>query len=158
VVNLDKHHTLEDLKKVAEILEKKFYTKIYMLAVHRDEGYIDENGKKHINYHGHILFSNLRKDGKSIKRYINKRDLIELQEAVARVLNMPHPKHTVKNRLDTNEYKEFAKKHSALTQKINELQSQNFELEKINDLYRQEIKNKEKEKEELEKKNSYAVR
>lgn len=38
VVNLEQHHTLKDLEKIKEELEKVFDTKVYQMAIHRDEG------------------------------------------------------------------------------------------------------------------------
>ena len=38
VVNLEQHHTLKDLEKIKEELEKVFDTKVYQIAIHRDEG------------------------------------------------------------------------------------------------------------------------
>ena len=38
VVNLLQHHTLEDLKDIKEYIEKTFDTKVFQIAIHRDEG------------------------------------------------------------------------------------------------------------------------
>lgn len=38
VVNLEKHHTLEDLESIKIYLEKEFGTKVFQMAIHRDEG------------------------------------------------------------------------------------------------------------------------
>lgn len=38
VVNLEQHHTLKDLEKIKDELEKVFDTKVYQMAIHRDEG------------------------------------------------------------------------------------------------------------------------
>lgn len=38
VINLEQHHTLKDLEKIKEELEKVFDTKVYQMAIHRDEG------------------------------------------------------------------------------------------------------------------------
>lgn len=40
VVNLEKHHTLKDLEKIKDELEKVFDTKVFQMAIHRDEGKI----------------------------------------------------------------------------------------------------------------------
>jgi len=89
VVNLDERHTLEDVKKVAKMLEQKLGVKVYQLALHRDEGYLDEQGQKHINYHAHILFSGLDSDGRAVKRNkLNIHLLRELQTEVAEILGM----------------------------------------------------------------------
>jgi hypothetical protein len=38
VVNLEQHHTLDDVQKIAKHIEQKFDTKVFQIAVHRDEG------------------------------------------------------------------------------------------------------------------------
>lgn len=40
VVNLEQHHTMKDLEKIKEELEKVFDTKVFQMAIHRDEGKI----------------------------------------------------------------------------------------------------------------------
>ena len=40
VVNLEQHHTLKDLEKIKDELEKVFDTKVFQIAIHRDEGKI----------------------------------------------------------------------------------------------------------------------
>ncbi len=40
VVNLEQHHTLKDLEKIKDELEKVFDTKVFQMAIHRDEGKI----------------------------------------------------------------------------------------------------------------------
>ena len=38
IINLEQHHTLKDLEPIKKHLEKIFDTKVYQMAVHRDEG------------------------------------------------------------------------------------------------------------------------
>ncbi len=38
VVNLEQHHTLKDMEKIKDYLEKEFGTKVIQMSVHRDEG------------------------------------------------------------------------------------------------------------------------
>ena len=40
VVNLERHHTLKDLESIKDELEKVFDTKVFQIAIHRDEGKI----------------------------------------------------------------------------------------------------------------------
>jgi hypothetical protein len=73
IVNLDKQHTKEDLEKICDYLSQTLGTKIYQYAVHRDEGWIDEEtGEKHINYHAHILFSGLDHEGREGVNIVKK--------------------------------------------------------------------------------------
>jgi len=89
IVNLDERHTLNDLKKVADYLEETLGTKVFQIALHKDEGYVDEEtGKEHINYHGHIEMLGLDDQGNSVRRKLTKSYLIELQNKVAELLQM----------------------------------------------------------------------
>ena len=38
IINLEQHHTLKDLESIKKHLEKTFGTKVYQMAIHRDEG------------------------------------------------------------------------------------------------------------------------
>ena len=127
IVNLDERHTLQDVEKIAEYLEKKFDTKVFQIAVHKDEGYVDENGTPHINYHAHIEFMGLKSDGKSIKKHIKRKDLIELQTQVAKILQMERGiNYTAERkkrpkRLDTYEYKEHARRQAEKTKLLDSI-------------------------------------
>jgi len=114
VVNLDEHHTLQDLKKVAKMLEEKLDVKVYQIAVHNDEGYIDDDGKKHINKHGHILFSGLDSQGMAVKRNkLNIHVLRELQTETAEVLGMERGIRGKKRKhVDIHTYKAMKQKES----------------------------------------------
>ena len=147
IINLEKHHTIEDVKKIAEFLEKELGTKVFQVAVHRDEGWIDENNIKHVNYHGHIEFLGLDEEGRSVRKKLDRKFLIQLQSKVAEILKMkrginysktkkPRPK-----RLDTYEYKKYAKDLykqkitvKELKQKISELRKEMIEANQKTDL------------------------
>jgi len=114
VVNLDEHHTLNDLKKVAKMLEKKLDVKVYQVVVHRDEGFIGDDGKKHVNFHGHILFSGLDSQGRAVKRNkLNIHTLRELQTETANVLGMERGVRGKKRKhLDIHTYKVMKQEES----------------------------------------------
>jgi chromosome segregation ATPase len=118
IINLDKQHTKEDLQKVAEYLEQSLDTKIYQYSIHRDEGYINENGEEIINYHAHILFSGLDEEGRSVRKKLTRAYLINLQTEVAKILKMERGINYTKEqkkrpkRLNTYEYKEHAKRQA----------------------------------------------
>jgi hypothetical protein len=64
VVNLNQDHTLEDLKKLAVVLEMTYGWRSVLNNIHRDEGHIDiESGEKIYNYHGHIVLFMLDENG-----------------------------------------------------------------------------------------------
>jgi len=137
IVNLDERHTLEDVKKIAKYLEESLGTKVFQIAVHKDEGYIDVNEKKHVNYHAHIEMLGLDEEGRSVRKKLTKSYLIELQSETARLLNMQRGVNYTKEkkkrpkRLDTYEYKEHARRQhvtvSALKQQLSELRRQLIE-------------------------------
>jgi len=116
VVNLDERHNLQNVKKIAELLEQTLGTKVFQIAVHKDEGYVGEDGAAHINYHAHIEFLGLDEQGNSIRRKLTKSYLINLQSKVAEILQMQRGiNYTAERkkrpkRLDTYEYKEHAKR------------------------------------------------
>ena len=117
IINLDERHTLQDVQKFADYLEEILGTKVFQIAVHKDEGYVDEEtGKKHINYHAHIEFLGLDEQGNSVRRKLDKSMLSHLQDKVAEILQMERGiNYTAERkkrpkRLDTYEYKEHAKR------------------------------------------------
>jgi chromosome segregation ATPase len=103
------------------MLEEKLDVKVYQVALHRDEGYIDEKGKKHINYHGHILFSGLDSEGRAIKRNkLNIHVLKQLQTEVAKILNMERgqPSKSKRKHLDIYTYKQIKKQEAELIKEL----------------------------------------
>lgn len=90
VVNIKQDTTMQDLEKLAEHFEKKYGFQCYQIAIHRDEGYI-ENGEKHINHHAHLEFITLDKNtGKNMYRreLISPKILRQIQTEVAEILEM----------------------------------------------------------------------
>jgi hypothetical protein len=143
IVNLDKQHTQEDLEKICKYLEESLGTKIYQYAIHRDEGFIDEEtGEKHINYHAHILFSGLDIEGRSIRKKLIRSYLIKLQDEVAKILKMKRGINYTKERkkrpkrLDTYEYKEHAKR---TYQKLQPILKEKEQLKKENEKLKNEL-------------------
>lgn len=88
IVNFNKEHTPEDMQKVCDLLERKFDTKVLQMAMHRDEGKINEDGTPDKNYHAHIEFMGLNSKGESIRRQLTKAVLSNLQTEVAKELGM----------------------------------------------------------------------
>lgn len=111
IVNFNKEHTPQDIKRVCNYLEEKYDTKVIQYSMHRDEGYIayfDENelhGTQGIkNYHAHIEFIGLSSNGQSIKRRIGKPELKQLQTDVANILGM---ERGARSGYSKKEYKEI---------------------------------------------------
>ena len=88
VVNFNHGHTLEDMQKVAKHIEKKFNITCSRIAMHRDEGHINERGIVEYNLHAHINFVT-HKDGKqNWRQSLVRSKLTDLQTEVAEILNM----------------------------------------------------------------------
>lgn len=90
VVNIKSDTNMQDLERLAEHFEKKYGFQCYQIAIHRDEGYI-ENGEKHINHHAHLEFITLDKNtGKNMYRreLISPKILRQIQTEVAEILQM----------------------------------------------------------------------
>ena len=156
IVNLDERHTLNDLKKIADYLEETIGTKVFQIALHKDEGYIDEEmGKEHINYHGHIEMLGLDDQGNSVRRKLTKSYLIELQNKVAEILGMERginytrEKKKRPKRLDTYEYKEYARRKA---RELKPVLQENKQLKKENEELKLSKKELEKQISELRKK------
>ncbi len=157
IVNLNEHHTKEDLEKVISYLEETFDTKVIQYSIHRDEGFIDESsGANNVNYHAHLEMLGLDSQGNSIRRKFGRKELISLQNKVAELLKMERGINYTKEkkkrpkRLDTYEFKEYKKRESnnlkqelqdiklenkalenylnGLTEEINRLEDENFQL------------------------------
>ena len=118
IVNLNQNHTLDDVKKVASLLERELDTKVFQIALHRDEGHINDEGEEVVNFHAHIEFMGLDQEGRSIRQKLKKKMLMDLQSETAMVLKMERGKEYVKGmhprpkRLDTYEYKAHKKEES----------------------------------------------
>jgi hypothetical protein len=111
IVNLNEHHTLEDVKKVASLLEHELDTKVFQIALHRDEGHVADDGKEIVNYHAHIEFLGLDQEGRSVRQKLKRKTLMNLQSDTAMILDMERGTNYAKERkprpkrLDTYEYK-----------------------------------------------------
>ncbi len=139
VVNLNENHTMEDLKKLSEMLDKDYQMKVLHIAIHRDEGHIDTDGKEKINYHAHIVFHNYDFD----KHITIKRDkdvMRKLQTDVAKNLGMERGlENSQAVRLDHRQYKramqeveiktkEIKKENEVLKEELKEVKQENTEL------------------------------
>ena len=91
VVNLKPESTMQDLEKLAQHFSDKYGFQCYQIAIHRDEGHINEKGQKVINHHAHMEFITLDKQtGKNNynREKISPRILREIQTEIAQILQM----------------------------------------------------------------------
>ncbi|EIE1466330.1 mobilization protein [Campylobacter upsaliensis] len=91
VCNIKPETTMQDLEKLASHFNEKYGFQCYQIAIHRDEGHINEQGEKIINHHAHLEFITLDKEtGKNNYRreLITPKVLREIQSEVAEILQM----------------------------------------------------------------------
>lgn len=89
VVNIKPDTTMQDLENLAKHFNDKYGFQCYQIAIHRDEGHIDENGQKQINHHAHLEFITLDKEtGKNRQREIKPQTLRQIQTETAQILQM----------------------------------------------------------------------
>jgi hypothetical protein len=143
VVNLNKEHTLEDVQRLTKAIEKETGFTGVQIAIHRDEGHINERGVPQHNLHAHITFFTLdRQTGEQLYRKqvtqkqkergiqpMNRERLSKLQDLTAQVLKMERGKRGSKAvRLDHKAYKEAKRQELAkvkdLTAEIKELRAE----------------------------------
>ncbi|WP_199763848.1 coiled-coil domain-containing protein [Helicobacter bizzozeronii] len=91
VVNIKPETTMQDLEKLATHFKTKYGFQCFQIAIHRDEGHIDDEGKEQINQHAHLEFVTLDENtGKSLfrKEYISNKVLSQIQTETADILGM----------------------------------------------------------------------
>jgi len=129
VVNIKSNTTKEDLEKLIKFLEEELGTKVIQWSIHKDEGHIDPITKeKKINYHAHLELIGLDENGNSVRRKLDKKKLIYIQDKVAEILQMERGINYTKERkkrprrLDTYQYKkvmqEFNKQARELEKQV----------------------------------------
>ena len=91
VVNLKPESTMQDLEELASHFNQKYGFQCYQIAIHRDEGHLNEKGEKVINHHAHLEFITLDKEtGKNNynRQKISPKVLRQIQSEVAEILQM----------------------------------------------------------------------
>ena len=151
VVNLNKEHTLEDVQRLAQAIEKETGFTYVQVAIHRDEGRVEraENGEEFAihNLHAHLTFFTLdRQTGEQLYRRqvtekqkergiqpMNRERLSRLQDLTARVLRMERGERGSKRkRMGHKEYKQAKRDEEERARqeraKIKDLQEVNRQL------------------------------
>lgn len=112
VVNLNKDHTMEDVKKVAKMMEELYGIKMTFAAIHRDEGYYDKDTGDFIaNVHAHIRFCTLDLEtGLNGMSKAPKSKLVTMQTKFAEILGLkPGEKGKKQRHISAKDYKRIAK-------------------------------------------------
>lgn len=141
VVNIKDTTTMADLKNLSAHFKNKYGFQCYQIAIHRDEGHID-NGEKRINHHAHLEFVTLdERTGKNQWKNINKTALSRIQDEVAYILQMERgeyaeitgAKHLSGRAYGAMKQREKAERKEEIEQQYN--QKLNTELEKLKKEY-----------------------
>lgn len=177
VCNIKPETTMADLERLAEHFEQKYGFQCYQIAIHRDEGYI-ENGEKHINNHAHLEFITLDKEtGKNCfkLRDFPKSKMREIQDEVAEILGMERGQDkriSKRERIEPRKYAQLKEQERKNTQKLkqdiktkdNVIQDLNQELEQeklskkqLAELIEAERKSMLQENKELKEANQQAI-
>lgn len=154
VVVLETHHTLDDVKKLADFISEKYHFTYTSVAIHRDEGHVNADHSVDYNYHAHICFVTL-KNGQATKRLLKRSDLQNLQTECAEILHMQRGEKDSKAvRLEHDEYRYMKQQENlakvAQVEKdiktISDLRLENKSLsdslnaeKSVNSIYREEI-------------------
>ena len=91
VVNLKESSTMQDLETLSKHFSDKYGFQCYQIAIHRDEGHINEQGEKIINHHAHLEFITLDKEtGRNRFRgdFVTPKNFRIVQDEVAQILQM----------------------------------------------------------------------
>lgn len=116
VCNIKPDTTMEDLEALAKHFNDKYGFQCYQIAIHRDEGYIDEDGKEQINHHAHLEFITLDKEsGKNNYRreFITPKVLRQIQTETAEILQMQRGQDKRLSGAERIEPRKYAKQKEA---------------------------------------------
>lgn len=135
VANLEEHHTLADVEKMAQKIAQKMGVEILSISVHRDEGKDAEN----LNYHAHILFNYYDfKTHKMVHHFNADRIMQQVQNIVAEELEMERgvsKEITGIEHVPHQQYRHVAKQRDQVKQAyiktVDELKSKIIKLEDI---------------------------
>ena len=111
ILNLSESSTEDDVRGVVKYLEDKWHIKTTSYAIHRDEGYKDQDGTIHRNLHAHLVLETLYVDQatgnpKQAWSKIGRAELHQIQDDIARLMHMERTQQPGKPRkhLDRNSY------------------------------------------------------
>ena len=116
VCNIKPDTTMDDLKRLAQHFSDEYGFQCYQIAIHRDEGHIDEDGKEQINHHAHLEFITLdKKSGKNNYRreLITPKVLRQIQTETAEILQMQRGQDKRLSGAERIEPRKYAKQKEA---------------------------------------------
>ena len=164
VVNIKQDTTMQDLENLAKHFEDKYGFQCYQIAIHRDEGHIDDNGNKAINHHAHLEFITLDKaTGKNCfkLRDFPKSKMREIQDEVAEILKMERGQDkriSKRERIEPRKYAQMKEQERKEQAKLKaELEQEKLSKKKLEKLIEAERKAMLQENKELKEANQQAI-
>ena len=99
ILNLSEDSTEADVMNVVKYLKDRWHITTTSYAIHRDEGYKDQDGIVHRNLHCHLVLDSLYLDKKTGKprqawREIKIGDLRTIQDEIAKIMRMERTRGT----------------------------------------------------------------
>ena len=132
VCNIKPETTMQDLEQLAKHFNEKYGFQCYQIAIHRDEGHINEQGQKEINHHAHLEFITLDKEtGKNNYRreLITPSVLRQIQTEVAQILQMQRGEDKRKTKRKRIEPRQYAQMKEEEKRRIKELKQEHSQRE-----------------------------
>lgn len=137
VCNIKDSTTMQDLEKLTEHFLKKYGFQCYQIAIHRDEGHINEQGEKVINHHAHLEFITLDKEtGRNRQRELSPSVLRQIQDEVAEILGMErgvYKQISKTKRIEPRKYAQMKeqekRERKELTQELRKENARNADLQ-----------------------------
>lgn len=109
ILNLSESSTEADVMNVVKYLKERWNITTTSYAIHRDEGYKDQDGTVHRNLHAHLVLDSLYldKNGKPKQAWsaITIKDLRTIQDDIAKIMRMERTKGNGRKHLDRETYK-----------------------------------------------------
>lgn len=81
-VKINKNQIIEVFYEFRTLFESYFQTRVLHFAVHDHEGHESVENIKIYNYHVHVLFDNVDKNGEMIRRRMKRKDLKYMQDMI----------------------------------------------------------------------------
>ena len=121
-VNAREWHTIDDLKRAAEVIEKEMGYRLIYGALHKDEGHLNEASEWVMNCHFHLEFISLDENGISQHRKTFLPSLMsKIQTKIAAMLGMERgvsKEITGREHLTPKQYKQAMKLQEPLKQEL----------------------------------------
>ena len=133
VLNLNANHNEKDVERVAKYIAETLNIIPVAIAIHRDEGHLNERGHPVYNYHAHLNFITVKNGRQNWrKEYIKPETLRQLQTDVAELLRMERGKDKRETQVERLSAKQFKAKEAQSKAQRKELLA---EIEKLRKAY-----------------------